>query len=168
MTAPFDDPEASRPTIPADVLAFVAEVEARHTKTTPGKWVRSVGGRIVRVEEFVDEDHDDGVDICETLLSADDAEFVEHAHADVPMLLAIVREQAASEQGILDAAMKARFDLEALDEENKALRERLAKLETTLAEFVELNPVSTDCQCGHCWFVRRCVAILNPEKSVSA
>ena len=102
MSAPFDDPEASRK-LPADVPAFVAEVEAK-TKSA---------------------------------MSWQEAEDV--VYKDVPVLCAIVREQAARDDymttataNLLVKAAELVDSSKLLQAENATLRERLAKLETAL------------------------------------
>ena len=93
---PFDDPEALRTKLPADVLAFVAEQE--------------------RLSKWANTRHRDDLERT--------------CSEDVPMLIAIVREQAKAVQTDAEI-LSAGFD------EEKRLRERVAELEHLFATACE-------------------------------
>ena len=100
MSKPFDDPEASRKR-PADELAYVAEVEARHAKANAGpidvhRYDNDGGSIAYQLQQS--GRGEDSVVLCafddDNPKARHDAEFAAMAWTDVPKLIAIVREQA--------------------------------------------------------------------------
>lgn len=158
MTTRFDDPEASRPKLPADVLAFVAEVDARKAKASPGPWKR------VLAFDGYDIESANGEHVAQAF--ANNVDFVHHSIEDVPALIAIVR--ALFDEHVKDADRVKRYgdaysywlsraaenDAAFVDARNKLidetaqrelveaerdeLRERIAKLEA-LGPWIETN-----------------------------
>lgn len=158
--------KATRAELPADIEAFVAEVEARANKATPGPWRQ---GYYEKWHVFVPLN--EGLAGCgeervllgfneQFVLGADGA-FVAHARADVPRLVAIVREQAseladmrAKRQAVIDGMTRAIASegeankaFYALQAENAALRDRLAKLESCIVCKVAVVPSDTPPHC---------------------
>lgn len=141
----LDEPAAVAPllALPANVLAYVAEVEARANAATPGPWTDDNGYRVRR---------EDGEVVAETKhcegSNGHDSTFIAPVRADALTLCAIVRAQHAELETpdgeispkdkpcLTCAARLSQWD--SIVAERDALRERLAKLES-LGPWVEAN-----------------------------
>ncbi len=124
---------ATRAELPEDVEAYLQEVEARADKATPGPWFDS------RYHDDQLGPHIEGLDerpVAFCSLGAkehsENGAFIANARADIPRLVAIVREQASKIELLQHA-----FDLEVdghrfASDERDVFRERLAKFETCI------------------------------------
>ena len=74
--------------LPADVMAFVAEVEARAAKATPGPWKAVVAFDRFDIEQL------DGTPVAFNVCDRE-CDFIIAARADVPTLCRTLREQTA-------------------------------------------------------------------------
>lgn len=119
--------------LPADVLAYVVEVETRASAATHGPWIQPLSDEPRAIVSVDNPAHSllgldvDGMAVFER---ERDAQFIANARVDVPALCRIVREQAAAYnyQDSLNRDMNRK--VVALMNENDTLRERLAKLES--------------------------------------
>lgn len=113
-----------------DVEAFLQEVEARANKATPGPWFDS------RYHDDQLGPHIEGLDerpVAFCSLGAkehsENGAFIANARADIPRLVAIVREQATEIAALKTARGFVDEQAWKISEERDALRDRLAKLE---------------------------------------
>jgi hypothetical protein len=117
---------AVRAELPADVKAFVQEVEAREKLCVPGPWTFSPYPKLDARGSIESED----IQVA-AYVDADEAQFIAHARTDIPRLIAIVREQATEIERMKEARVFVDEQAWNISEERDALRARVADLEAS-------------------------------------
>lgn len=134
---------------PDDVPTWLAKVRARYEASTPGPWQYGYDDGSGRVDTtdamwrggtvltLAGENYPTPVSGCSLGMGCgvgtdEDADFIAHAHQDIPALLALVEEQQEEFDGLSD-------DYQGLSQENVRFAARIAHLERQVEVYEELR-----------------------------